>query len=64
MPDSKVNTEDLGAYIPRPKKVSEKRKMLAVYKDDYDQISEIATLLQTTRGRVITGLLAYYNDTE
>ena len=39
MPDSKVNTEDLGAYIPRPKKVSEKRKMLAVYKDDYDQIS-------------------------
>ena len=56
--------DELDSYIPRPEGAAAKRHMLAVDKESYAFITEIADKLKTTRGRVVTALVKFYQSEE
>ena len=55
---------DLDSFIDRPEQGGAKRHMLSVDPDAYNFITETAVKLDTTRGRVVTALIAFFNAPE
>jgi hypothetical protein len=56
--------DELNSYVPRPEQGAAKRHMLAVDKESYAFITEMADTLKTTRGRVVTALVKFYQNEE
>ena len=55
----------LSEYIPEVVIVKRpERKMVALTLEDHDKLSEMATRLNTSRTKLITALLALYDDVE
>lgn len=50
----------LESFVPR--KLPKKRKFIAVSAEDYEFIAGLSEALDTTRGKVITTLIRYYED--
>jgi len=58
MSKPKQAIETLGNFVPRPETGPSKRHMIAIDPDAYNFITDMATELKTTRGRIITALIA------
>jgi len=52
----------LDSHIPRPDPKQAKRHMVSITPEDYKEISKLATDNGTTKGRIITALIANYNE--
>lgn len=55
---------DLDSFIDRPEEGGAKRHMLSVDPAAYNFITDTAEKLDTTRGRVVNALIAFYNAPE
>lgn len=58
-----IDLEALEAYVTRPEKAVARHMVGIVYKD-HARITKLATALNTTKGRVVSALLDYYDETE
>lgn len=54
-------TDSLDGYIPRPDKPGG-RQMIGVSAKDHARITELAEKHDTSNGRIVTALLAFYYD--
>lgn len=52
--------EKLEKFVPR--KPPAKRKFIAVSQEDYEFIAQMSDALDTTRGKIITTLIAFYKN--
>lgn len=52
--------EKLEKFVPR--KEPAKRKFIAVSQEDYEFIAQMSDALDTTRGKIITTLIAFYKN--
>ena len=57
-----VAQNKLDSFIPRPETKQAKRHMISLNEADYNAVTKLAHENGTTRGRIITALLANYND--
>ena len=53
-------SDELNDFIPRPKTGISRRHMLAIDPAAYKKVTAMAEAHNTTRGRIITALLAFY----
>jgi len=54
-------TDSLDGYIPRPEIIGG-RQMVGINAKDHARITELAKQYDTSNGRIITALLAFYDD--
>ena len=54
--------EKLEKFIPRPENKARERTLVTLSPEDYKRITKMAEDFDTTRGRIITALLEYYDE--